>query len=111
MRKLRVLVLMHDATVDRTTNGAGRVSDLTWSDVRTLDAAAKFREGQHDFGSQRVPLGYNGLLGYNALPYDLRNHYGPQLDPYSRYIYDRNYIYRVDPRTMLVQQVLNAILR
>lgn len=60
---------------------------------------------------QRVPLGYNGLLGYNALPNDLRNYYGAQLDPRSRYIYDQNYIYGVDPRTMMVQQVLNAILR
>ena len=60
---------------------------------------------------QRVPLNYNGLLGYNSLPYDLRSHYGRQLDPRSRYIYDNNYLYRVDPTTMAVQQVLNAILR
>lgn len=60
---------------------------------------------------QRVPAGYNGLLGYNALPYNLRSQYGAQLDPYSRYVYDNNYIYRVDPRTMLVQQILSAVLR
>ncbi len=60
---------------------------------------------------QRVPLGYNGLLGYNSVPYDLRNHYGAQLDPRSRYIYDQNYLYRVDPQTMMVQQILNAVLR
>jgi hypothetical protein len=60
---------------------------------------------------QRVPLGYNGLLGYNSLPYNLRNYYGPQLDPYSRYVYDQNYLYRVDPRTMLVQQILSALVR
>ena len=60
---------------------------------------------------QRVPLRYNGLLGYNSLPYNLRSYYGQQLDPRSRYIYDQNYIYRVDPRTMLVQQVLNALVR
>ena len=59
---------------------------------------------------QRVPLGYQGMLGYNALPYNLRNYYGTQLDPRSRYIYDNNYIYRVDPTTMLVQQVLNALI-
>jgi hypothetical protein len=59
----------------------------------------------------RVPLGYQGLLGYNGLPNTLRSYYGAQLDPRSRYIYDDSYIYRVDPRTMLVQQVLSAILR
>ena len=31
-----VLVLMHDDTVDRTTTGTGRVSDLTLSQLRTL---------------------------------------------------------------------------
>ena len=60
---------------------------------------------------QRVPLGYNGLLGYDRLPYDLRSRYGAGLDPASRYIYRDDYLYRVDPRTMVVQQVLNAILR
>lgn len=60
---------------------------------------------------QRVPYGYQGLLGYNALPYNLRSHYGQQLDPRARYIYDNNYIYRVDPRTMLVGEVLNALIR
>src|SRR5215210_437244 len=58
---------------------------------------------------QRVPRGYNGLLGYNALPYDLRSRYA--LDRNSRYIYRDDYLYRVDPRTMVVREVLSAILR
>jgi hypothetical protein len=57
---------------------------------------------------QRVPLGYNGLLGYNAVPHDLRSRY--QLDPYGRYIYDNNYLYRVDPTTMVVREILRAVL-
>jgi hypothetical protein len=60
---------------------------------------------------QRLPYGYQGLLGYNSLPYDLRHHYGAQLDPYGRYIYQDNYLYRVDPQTMVVQQILSALLR
>lgn len=60
---------------------------------------------------QRVPYEYHGLLGYNRLPIDLRRYYGRQLDPNARYIYDDSYLYRVDPETMVVQQVLNAILR
>ncbi len=32
------LVLLHDERVDRTTNGCGRVADLTLPDIRTLDA-------------------------------------------------------------------------
>lgn len=32
------LVVIHDETVDRTTNGAGRVADLTLAEIRALDA-------------------------------------------------------------------------
>lgn len=31
-----VLVIMHDGTVDRTTNGRGRVSDLSYAEIRQL---------------------------------------------------------------------------
>jgi glycerophosphoryl diester phosphodiesterase len=34
-------VLMHDPTVDRTTNGRGKVADLTLEEVRRLDAGSK----------------------------------------------------------------------
>lgn len=33
-----VLVLIHDDTVDRTTDGAGRVNDLTLEEIKQLDA-------------------------------------------------------------------------
>lgn len=33
-----VLVVMHDETVDRTTNGTGLVSELTLDEIRSLDA-------------------------------------------------------------------------
>lgn len=35
-----VIVLLHDETVDRTTNGAGKVADLTLADLRKLDAGS-----------------------------------------------------------------------
>lgn len=47
------LVIMHDATVDRTTDGTGAVSDLTLDEIRALDAGSWFGE---DFGGTRVPL-------------------------------------------------------
>jgi len=31
-----VVILMHDATLDRTTNGSGKVSDYTWEELKKL---------------------------------------------------------------------------
>lgn len=38
MTKDSRLVIMHDEAVDRTTNGSGRVGELTFDQIRTLDA-------------------------------------------------------------------------
>jgi glycerophosphoryl diester phosphodiesterase len=38
MSKDGTLVVMHDETVDRTTNGTGRIADLTLEQIRALDA-------------------------------------------------------------------------
>lgn len=47
-----VLVCLHDATVDRTTDGKGVVADLTLADIKKLDAGAKFAA---KFKGERVP--------------------------------------------------------
>lgn len=36
------LVLMHDPTVERTTNGSGRVEEMTLAQIKTLDAGYRF---------------------------------------------------------------------
>jgi len=46
------LVLMHDRTVDRTTNGAGAVREMTFEQIRALDAGAKFSPR---FAGTKVP--------------------------------------------------------
>jgi glycerophosphoryl diester phosphodiesterase len=46
-------VLMHDSTVDRTTNGAGNVADLTLAELRTLDAGSWYSE---EFAGIQVPM-------------------------------------------------------
>ncbi len=46
------LVMMHDATLDRTTNGAGRVNAATWDEIQRLDAGAKF---DARFAGTRIP--------------------------------------------------------
>ena len=50
------LVLMHDATVDRTTNGTGKVIDYTLEELRQLDA------GVHkglEFAGLKVPSSFS----------------------------------------------------
>lgn len=36
------LVLIHDSTLDRTTNGSGQVREMTLNELRRLDAGSKF---------------------------------------------------------------------
>jgi len=38
-----VLINMHDGTVDRTTNGKGKVSDLTWAEISKLTINVTYR--------------------------------------------------------------------
>lgn len=46
------LVCIHDDTVDRTTNGTGKVSDLTLDEIRHLDAGKWFDD---KFADEKVP--------------------------------------------------------
>jgi len=39
------VVVIHDATVDRTTDGSGTVSGMTMADLRSLDAGCRFVSG------------------------------------------------------------------
>ncbi len=47
------LVVIHDETVDRTTNGSGRVSDLTADEIGRLDAGSWFSP---DFAGEQIPM-------------------------------------------------------
>ena len=47
-----VLVVMHDETVERTTDGSGKVSDLALAQLRTLDAGSHFGP---EFAGVRIP--------------------------------------------------------
>jgi glycerophosphoryl diester phosphodiesterase len=55
------LVMMHDATLDRTTNGTGWVSAAAWEEIRRLDAGGKFKP---EFAGVRVPSTEETLLLY-----------------------------------------------
>jgi len=57
---------------------------------------------------QRLPAGAFNPYSYNHIPLDVRSRYG--LVPNGSYYYGDGYLYRVDPRTMLVQQAIAALL-
>jgi glycerophosphoryl diester phosphodiesterase len=46
------IVVMHDETLDRTTNGKGLIKNKTWDEISNLDAGYKF---SHDFKNEQVP--------------------------------------------------------
>jgi len=46
------LVVIHDETVDRTTDGSGYVSKLTWDEIKGLDAGIK---KDKEFAGERIP--------------------------------------------------------
>ncbi|HEY6419900.1 MAG TPA: glycerophosphodiester phosphodiesterase family protein [Candidatus Binataceae bacterium] len=47
------VVVIHDDTVDRTTDGSGEVAAMTLAQIKRLDAAAKFKSGAHP--GERIP--------------------------------------------------------
>jgi glycerophosphoryl diester phosphodiesterase len=46
------VVVIHDSSVDRTTNGTGRVADLSLADIQQLDAGSFFDSA---FSAERIP--------------------------------------------------------
>jgi hypothetical protein len=62
----------------------------------------------YDIG-QRYNRNFGDMWGYNQIPYDLRNRY--DLDDDDRYYYNQGYLYQVDPTTLIVRQVISALLR
>ncbi|XP_015271615.1 PREDICTED: glycerophosphodiester phosphodiesterase 1 [Gekko japonicus] len=49
-----VPILMHDETVDRTTDGSGSLRDLTFAEVRKFNPAAKHRLWR-DYRGEKIP--------------------------------------------------------
>jgi glycerophosphoryl diester phosphodiesterase len=58
-----VIVIMHDETVDRTTNGIGPINGFTLDQVKQLDAGVKWGPG---FAGERVPTLEEALLAVKA---------------------------------------------
>lgn len=61
------------------------------------------------YRGDRWQNGYGNFYTYQRIPYDLRRRY--DLSPRYRYYYDNGTIYVVNPRTMLITQIINSLLR
>lgn len=58
LTKDSVIVLMHDATLDRTTNGTGKLSDYTWDELKKL----KLRDPAGNITDFRIPTLEEAIL-------------------------------------------------
>jgi hypothetical protein len=61
------------------------------------------------YRGDRWQSGYGNYYAYRSIPYDLRRRY--DLSPRYTYYYSNGYLYAVNPRTMLIAQVISALLR
>jgi len=52
------VVVIHDETVDRTTDGSGRVNDFSFAELQELDAGYRFQDplGRHSFRGTGVTI-------------------------------------------------------
>ena len=82
------LVVHHDATVDRATDGTGAIRDLTLAQVRELDAGHGFEaaDGSHPWRGQgvRIPTFTEVLERYPSVPMvvEMKTDAGPAIiDP------------------------------
>lgn len=59
------MVVMHDGTVDRTTNGSGKASELTFAEIRKLDAGSW---KSPEFAGEKIPTLDETL---SVMPYNI----------------------------------------
>lgn len=124
VRNMRTLLLIASAaalgiagpTAAKPGNGHGHGNDNGYDAGGCPLGLAKKNNGcmppghaKKFYRGQRWEGGYGNPYGYGQIPYDLRRRYA--LTPRYRYYYSNGYLYAVDPRTMLIAQVISALLR
>lgn len=71
------IVIIHDRTVDRTTDGTGRVADLPYAALRELNASYKFRDQYPDEIIPTLEQVFEVSGGKIALNIELKNYLTP----------------------------------
>ena len=69
----------------------------------------QYRQSSRWSQGDRLPYGYRSYTPYDQIPQRYVDQY--HLDPNSPYIYRDNAIYQVNPRTLIIQQILSGLLR
>lgn len=80
LSKDQKLIVIHDATLQRTTNGSGKVPDHTADELRKLDAGLWYNDA---FQNTQLPLldeVYEQLGGKFIINVELKNYHSPR-DP------------------------------
>lgn len=69
------LVLFHDDTLERTTDGTGRIADHTLAELRSLDAGFRFTPPEGGFPERgkghRIPLLEDALRGFPQVRFNV----------------------------------------
>ncbi len=88
------LVVLHDFTLDRTTNGSGLLATSSFDEISTLDAGSWFSP---DFAGQRIPR-LGEVLGLSDVEFELElKGYGRGfLDDVVAEVVDRDVLDRVE---------------
>jgi len=89
-----IAILMHDATVDRTTNGQGPVKEKTLKEIKELDAAYKFSTD----GGQTFPFRGKGITV-------------PTLDEVLEAFPVHTFLFEIKPFTENLTPIVEPIIR
>lgn len=112
LTKDKFVVVCHDATVDRTTNGTGRIKEMTLAQIQSLDAGYNFcLKGEFPYRGMGIviPLLEDVLAAFPEFPInmetkaddpELRRIYFALLSKYGR-LHDRSILSAGDKHSML----------
>ena len=74
------VVVIHDQTVDRTTNGSGRVNELTFPELQRLDVCSQFKSS---FTGEKIPSlekVFESIGNHIFIDVELKNYASPTND-------------------------------
>lgn len=80
LSKDQKLIVIHDSTLERTTNGQGKVPNHTAAELRELDAGAWFSEAYNNTPLPLLDEVYEQLGGKFLINVELKNYHSPR-DP------------------------------